>query len=194
MYEALVLDATYRPIDVIPAERALVLCMSGRAVAVMNYADKVFRSQFLTIAVPKVISLKVYVPIPKHASEVVTNTLLFARDNYMCQYCGKHRNELRKAGRKLTRDHLKPTSKFVGASKSEKKLKANTWENCVTACTKCNSMKGDRTPSEAKMRLISDKAPRRPEGIVFTMYERITDPDWMEFVSPFMKNGYVLES
>ena len=192
MQGALVLDVTYRPIDVISEERAVTLCVIGKAVAILNWEGRYFHSQNMEIPVPKVISLKVFVPIPKYASKVVTNTLLFARDNYTCQFCGRHEKELKAMGRKLTREHLKPVASFTGVSKSERRKKANDWSNVVAACNVCNNQKGARTPSQAKMRLISDKAPKRPTAIVFTLYEKVSDPEMMEFVRPFIKDGYVL--
>jgi 5-methylcytosine-specific restriction endonuclease McrA len=37
---------------------------------------------------------------------------------------------------------------------------ANSWENTVAACGRCNQRKGDRTPAEARMPLRSTpKAP-----------------------------------
>ena len=76
----------------------------------------------------------------------VTNTILFARDEYTCAYCGRRRDQLR--GREfLTRDHVLPQSRFA------RRADANTWENCVTACSACNNRKADRTPREAGMEL-----------------------------------------
>jgi 5-methylcytosine-specific restriction endonuclease McrA len=59
------------------------------------------------------------------------------RDNNSCGYCGKSAN---------TVDHVIPRSKGGGT----------TWENTVAACFKCNSRKGNRTPSEAGMKLLVD--------------------------------------
>ena len=36
-----------------------------------------------------------------------------------------------------------------------------TWENAVCSCLKCNTKKGSRTPSEARMKLLTQpKAPK----------------------------------
>ena len=53
----------------------------------------------------------------------VTNTFLFARDDYRCQFCGRTQRDLRDR-ECLTRDHLVPLSR--GGS--------NAWTNVVTAC------------------------------------------------------------
>ena len=63
----------------------------------------------------------------------VTNTFLFARDGYTCQYCDKHKSELR--GRQLlTRDHV--VSVFCGV--------ANSWDNVMTSRSACNRCKDGR--------------------------------------------------
>lgn len=92
------------------------------------------------MAAPSVIRLVRFVHVPRKFRRQVTNTFLFARDRYRCQYCGKHRSQLR--GREfLTRDHIVPTSKGG----------LNTWENVVTACSPCNNRKGNSSLSEVGM-------------------------------------------
>jgi len=82
----------------------------------------------------------------------VTNTFLFARDGYGCQYCGRHRRELR--GREfLTRDHVVPLSRGGG----------NDWGNVVAACSPCNNRKGNRLPKEVGMKLRS--VPSEPNHV-----------------------------
>ncbi|MDE5054870.1 HNH endonuclease [Niallia taxi] len=63
---------------------------------------------------------------------------IFERDNYSCQYCG--------ADRQLSIDHIRPEVKGGTLLRN----------NLVTACKRCNSKKGDRTPEEANMKLIND--------------------------------------
>ena len=197
MYDTLVLDKTGRPVDFIPPERAIVLCWLGRAVVLLEWPEKIFHSQDIEVAAPKVIALKVYVPLPDRATKVVTNTILFARDNYTCQYCGRHVSELGKKEKltlgkkeKLTRDHVKPVSKHSGKNRSEKKLKANAWENVVTACTTCNSVKADRTPVESGMMPL--RTPKRPHGVVMTFATRVKDKEQRKFLEPYMKGAMAL--
>ena len=45
----------------------------------------------------------------------------------------------------LTRDHVMPQSR--GGQ--------DIWENCVTACRRCNQRKDARTPEEANMKLLA---------------------------------------
>lgn len=78
----------------------------------------------------------------------LTNAALFARDAYLCMYCG---NEFSRPH--LTRDHVLPVSRGG----------RDVWENVVAACFHCNSRKGNRTPQQAGMRLLA--VPYRPSWI-----------------------------
>lgn len=70
----------------------------------------------------------------------LTNRELFSRDGRMCLYCGReHREE------ELTRDHVVPISKGG----------RDHWANVVTACRRCNTHKGGRTPEQANMPLLA---------------------------------------
>lgn len=74
------------------------------------------------------------------------------RDGYGCQYCGG------KFGKSdLTIDHVIPKAKAKKLLPSN--IKLNSFENCVAACFGCNSKKADRTPAEAKMRLLRNPRP-----------------------------------
>jgi 5-methylcytosine-specific restriction endonuclease McrA len=142
----LALNASYEPLVMLPVQRAVRLVMDGRAELVEAHGSRVIRSAGRELPLPAVIRLVRYVYVPRRMRRGVTNTILFARDGYTCGYCGRHRDALR--GREyLTRDHVLPQCRF--ARRSE----ANTWANCVTACSSCNNRKADRTPQEAGMAL-----------------------------------------
>lgn len=78
----------------------------------------------------------------------LTNAALFARDAYLCLYCG---NDFPRP--QLTRDHVLPVSKGG----------RDVWENVVAACFHCNSRKGNRTPQQAGMPLLA--VPYRPSWV-----------------------------
>lgn len=78
----------------------------------------------------------------------LTNAALFARDAYLCMYCG---NDFTR--QHLTRDHVLPVSKGG----------RDMWENVVAACFHCNSRKGNRTPQQAGMPLLA--VPYRPSWV-----------------------------
>lgn len=71
---------------------------------------------------------------------MVHNRLLFARDGYVCLYCGQ-----RYPARELTRDHVMPASRGG----------RDVYANLATACRDCNARKADRTPEEARMPLLA---------------------------------------
>ena len=142
--KTLKLDNSYRPIEIVDAIEALVLCLIGKAQAIENYKKEI-KSVSDSFKLPAVIVLNRYVKfqfkaVAAHRREIIT------RDNNTCQYCGKEF-----PSNKLTLDHLIPKSK--GGK--------NTWENLVTACKKCNQKKGNRTPEESNMPLIN--RPRKPK-------------------------------
>ena len=138
----LCLNASYEPINIITARRALTLVLKGAAVveAVSTYTVKTAK---LSIPIPDVIRMVKYRRVPRQNRSVSRKGILL-RDGFGCQYCGKHLP----AG-DLTLDHVTPKSRG-GAS---------TWENLVACCFGCNNRKGNRTPVEAGMMLA--KQPRQ---------------------------------
>jgi len=129
-----VLNSTYEPIAVVTSKRALVLILEGKAIVVEEHPTMVVRSPSTTLRVPIMVALKQFVRGRKvfRTTAVLSQRNLFIRDNYTCQYCNRHRSELRHM-EFLTRDHIIP----------ECKGGKNTWENLVTACSTCNNKKAD---------------------------------------------------
>ena len=68
--------------------------VSEKAEIVEANLERRFRSERAEYPYPLVIRLVKYVEIPRRLRKHVTNAILFARDNYRCQYCSKHRNDL----------------------------------------------------------------------------------------------------
>jgi 5-methylcytosine-specific restriction endonuclease McrA len=80
--------------------------------------------------------------VPRHDVKFSRKNI-YLRDKSRCQYCGKRfRTE------ELNLDHVVPVSR---GGKS-------TWENVVCSCIRCNIRKGNRTPDEAALTLISKPA------------------------------------
>lgn len=124
----------------VPMKRALRLVIDGKAEIVEADDGRIVRSERLTVPRPAVIRLMKFIHVPRKFRRQVTNTFLFARDRYRCQYCGRQSFEL-KPREALTRDHLIPLSR--GGT--------NEWTNVVTACSSCNTRKSNRLPSEIGM-------------------------------------------
>ena len=138
----LALNASFEPLTIVPSRRAVRLVLDGKAELLEADSSQVFRSEDRVVPSPSVIRLVRYVHVPFRFRRQVTNTFLFARDDYTCQYCGRTKAELR--GRQfLTRDHVRPLSRGG----------LNTWDNVVTSCSPCNNRKGGRLPGEAGLTL-----------------------------------------
>lgn len=137
----LVLNASYEPINVCAARRALVLVLKGVATAEEHSSHAVHAAR-ATLKLPSVIRLLDYRRIPQQARALSRKNILM-RDKYTCQYCHKCPPAV-----ELTLDHVIPRSRH-GES---------TWENLVACCHSCNNRKGNRTPEEAGMKLA--RAPR----------------------------------
>ncbi len=168
----LTLNASYEPLTIVPVRRALRLVIDRKAEPLEVDASRAFRSEQLVLPAPVVIRLVSYVHVPRRFRRHVTNTFLFARDHYTCQYCGRHRRQL---GHRefLTRDHLLPLCR--GGD--------NTWDNVLTACTRCNHKKGNRTPDEAHMRPL--RAATEPNHVELVWAVRRVTPIQAKYIGMF---------
>jgi len=147
----LVLNATYEPLNVVSVKRAVVLLLKEKA-QIVEATEAWVRAQNWAIPQPLVIRLVYYVRIPHRLSLPLGRRTVLARDGYTCQYCGAQPDKS-----ELTLDHVVPRSRGGRSS----------WENVVTACTRCNQRKGRHTPKEAGMPLRT--SPRRPRYIALTV-------------------------
>jgi 5-methylcytosine-specific restriction endonuclease McrA len=159
----LALNASFEPLTIVTPRRAVRLVLDGKAELLEADTERVFRSEDRIVPSPSVIRLVRYVHVPYRFRRQVTNTFLFARDDYTCQYCGKRKSDLK--GRQfLTRDHIRPLSRGG----------LNTWDNVVTSCSTCNNRKGGRLPGEAGLALLH--APTEPNYVhLVWVVRRVTD-------------------
>lgn len=159
----LALNASFEPLTIVPARRAVRLVLDGKAEILEKDGSRRFRSERRVVPCPTVIRLVRYVHVPHRFRRQVTNTFLFARDDYSCQYCGRHKGDLK--GRQfLTRDHVVPLSR--GGN--------NSWRNVVTCCSPCNNRKGNRLAAEVGLRLRAQ--PREPNYVYLVwVVRRVTD-------------------
>ena len=138
----LVLNASYEPINVCAARRALVLVLKGVAAAEERTPHQVSSAR-VCLPLPSVIRLLEYRRIP-HQTRSLSRKNIMMRDHYTCQYCGRKLTPT-----ELTMDHVIPRSRSGKSS----------WENLVTCCKRCNNRKGNRTPEEANMSLVRTPQP-----------------------------------
>ncbi|HTV66204.1 MAG TPA: HNH endonuclease, partial [Bryocella sp.] len=100
----LVLNASYEPINVCAARRAIILVLKG--VAMMEEANgHVLHAARVAMRVPSVIRLLEYRRIP-HQTRALSRKNILLRDRNTCQYCGKAL-----AAGELTLDHVIPRSR-----------------------------------------------------------------------------------
>ena len=100
----LVLNASYEPINICAARRALVLVLKGVASAEEDLIASVHSSR-RTVPLPSVIRLLEYRRIP-HQTRALSRKNILMRDRYTCQYC--HRTL---PSGELTLDHVIPRSR-----------------------------------------------------------------------------------
>ena len=130
---ALVLNATFEPLCIVPARRALNLMLAGKAEMIAG-TDVWFRSERAPFQAPSVVRLQRFVKVPYGARVALSRRAVFARDGHRCQYCGNAAENI---------DHVVPRSR--GGT--------HTWDNVVAACRRCNSHKEDRFLHEVGMKL-----------------------------------------
>lgn len=168
-YRALVLDTSYRPIDIVNWQRAICLDLFDK-VDVLEYYDALVHSARHEFMIPAVLRVRMYVQRDHKGRISLTRRNLLLRDNSICQYCG--------SGQDLTVDHVKPVSKGG----------LWEWSNLVTACNKCNGKKGSKTLKQLGWKL--KKIPSAPSawqvGVLVGM-ERDVDnspKEWADYLFP----------
>ncbi len=144
--EVLVLNSDYEPLNVCNLRRAIVMLYLGKA-DVLHTDDEMARTADGRFVVPSVVKLRSHVRRPLPELKLSRRTV-FARDNYLCQYCGA-------TSKDLTIDHVIP--KRAGGAAS--------WENLVTCCRKCNMKKSDKLAHQVGMKLA--RPPRRPRYVPY---------------------------
>lgn len=133
MTRCIVLNGDYTYLNTVGWRRAVCLMIKGKT-EVLKYADRVLRcADGSAIKIPLIMRLIKIVRMIYKNKVPFSKRNIMVRDGYRCVYCN--------GNRKLTIDHIIPTSRGGKSS----------FENCTTACRKCNNKKGNRTPSEAKM-------------------------------------------
>ncbi len=160
----LVLNSDFRPLNVCNVRRAVVLLEKDKAQTV-ELDGVVLHSERRSLRAPSVIRLAYHVKRPRPVVKLTRREIL-ARDDHVCQYCGKRGND-------LTIDHVTPRHR--GGQ--------HTWDNVVAACKGCNHRKGGRTVSEARMDLL--RVPFRPPATpryLFSSYIRNGERTWLKFL------------
>ncbi len=161
MARALVLNASYQPLCVVPVRRALILALKGKA-EVLHSNGHVFRSETLEISAPSVVRLNYFVKVPYRARASLSRRAVLVRDNFECQYCGSPAENV---------DHVIPRSRGG----------AHTWDNVVAACRPCNARKENRMASDVGLRLRHKPLPPHESVWIMVAVEWV-DPIWEQYL------------
>ncbi len=131
-----------------------------------EYEDWI-RAVNFEIQVPRVIRLLTYDRLPRNTVKFNRRNI-FLRDGHRCQYCGKRFSTPR-----LSLDHVLPKSRGG----------ADTWENIVCACLKCNVDKGGRTPAEAGMKLLQRPVKPKRSPLLSRQLSLAKYESWKNFIA-----------
>ena len=162
--KTLVLNRSWTPITLTTVRRAVILLAAGAARAVHPATYEAadwdgwiergphergrLRGVNFELPVPEVIVLQRYNGFPNRGVSFSRRNV-YKRDGNRCVYC-----RTAPPVAELTIDHVVPRARGGGTG----------WDNCVTACLRCNARKADRTPLQAGMTLPRPPAPPQWPG------------------------------
>jgi len=165
----LLLNQTYEPLGTVSVARAIVMTFKDSVFVEEYDGDRVLRSAHDEFPVPSVIRRRSYINIRRRREQSGSKRLrIYMRDKFRCQYCGEKKNV-----DGLTLDHILPRSR--GGD--------NSPVNVVTACVACNNRKGNRTPDEARMPLLTSQTALRVklERVVLCHYAEAR-AEWRKYL------------
>lgn len=161
MGRALLLNASFEPLCVVPVRRAVVLVLKEKAEIVARNGGEI-RSERRAVPVPTVIRLTRFMRVPYRGRVPLSRRAVFVRDGHRCQYCNRPAENI---------DHVVPRSR--GGE--------HAWENVVASCRPCNARKENRSLAEAGMRLR--RRPFAPQATLWVVAASAPiDPAWAPFL------------
>lgn len=146
MSQVLVLDVGYQPVQKVQWETAIVWVLDRVVEVIDENPDRYIRTVSWSVKMPSVVRL--LKPIARKKAIKFSRHNVYLRDKGRCQYCGQ-----RVSRDRFTYDHVVPRSQ---GGRTE-------WANVCCACVSCNQRKANRTPEQARMKLLS--APARPKSL-----------------------------
>lgn len=167
--KVLLLNASYEPLGVVSLPRALRMVWQRSAEVLENDGDRTLRTVRFTFQCPSVVRLYDYVNVRKRRrASGGMRTKILIRDRYRCQYCAK-----KGTASDLTLDHIMPRSRG-GQSNPE---------NLCASCHECNQRKGDRTPDEARMPLLSNPSAMWHDLDLTALHHAAASrPEWRKYL------------
>lgn len=165
----LLLNQTYEPLGTVSVARAIVMTFKNTVTVEELDGDRVLRSAHAEFPVPSVIRRREYINVRRRREASGAKRMrIYMRDKFRCQYCGT-----KNGASELTLDHILPRSR--GGD--------NSPVNIVTACVACNNRKGNRTPNEARMPLLTSQSALRVrlERVVLCHYAEAR-AEWRKYL------------
>ena len=165
----LLLNQTYEPLGTVSVARAVIMTVKNTVTIEELDGDHVLRSAHAEFPVPSVIRRREYINVRRRREAAGAKRMrIYMRDKFRCQYCGEKRG-----ANELTLDHILPRSR--GGD--------NSPVNIVTACVGCNQRKGNRTPDEARMPLLTSQTALRVklERVVLCHYAEAR-AEWRKYL------------
>lgn len=185
--KCLVLNTDYSPLKIISWKQAIIIDFRNKnnklkSLEILEYHNQTINGVNKKYNIPSIIKINKYMNLNKRIVGFSRKNL-FIRDKNTCQYCG-----VVFINSYLTYDHIIPKSRFKPNTKQ-----STNWKNIVTSCRGCNAKKGNKTPSEAGMTLLSEPyVPRYDIKYLSLLTELDTINSKAEYQSwkPFIKNYY----
>ena len=164
----LLLNADAQPLSLMPLstiswQNAVKAYFQDKVKVLRYHEDKFIRSPSFEMQLPSIVMLMRYHKLPTKAK--FTRRNMYIRDGYICQYCNNNFSS-----DELTIDHVRPRSKGGRTS----------WTNCVSACRRCNTAKGQRIMQPLKVPV----QPTWHEINFHSRFYRVNIPDagWQDYI------------
>lgn len=178
MSDVLVLDSTGQPIYTTGVRNAIRLWNNDKAVVLEeDRAGKLLHSDSFEMGMPRVVQLRNWVArklnlkVPRSRRNIILRDSVIRNGMLVliCQYCATALTT-----ETYSLDHVLPRSRG-GTSE---------WDNIVACCKDCNSEKADKTPEEARMRLIKKPVEPYANDPRFTFKLQINNPrpEWESYL------------
>jgi 5-methylcytosine-specific restriction endonuclease McrA len=168
--------ATWQDVAVLRTKEAVVWEMGDHNWTKFGGISRMTGEQS-SINIPSIVAVR-GMNMPRRSVPPLTGKNLFRRDLNICGYCG---NEFYDSD--LTIDHIVP--KALNGS--------HTWNNCVTACKRCNHHKSDKTLEYLGWELLYVPYTPSPEEGLILKNRRILG-DQMDFIKKMLPKHSRLHS
>jgi len=154
----LILDKRYYPFLIVNYKKSFLMSLRDDINVLVYHPTEHLHTVHYSYPLPVVIQIDEVID-EKIVYVHPSRRLIFIRDDYICQYCGKPVSE-----RNATVDHVIPKSQGGPWS----------WTNLVTCCEKCNQAKGNQIWQPLNK-------PKRPEPFIIMLQKHLKQLDLTTF-------------